>query len=165
MDTYSIIPMKAEHWDYVREIYRKGIELGIATFTYEVPEYDVWDKNHLQICRIVAVMGGKVAGFAALGPMYSAPAYGGAAEVSIYIDPDFKRKGIGKALLNELWKLSAECGIWMLFSSIIQDNTASIELHSCCGFRMIGFREKPAKDINGIWRNTVLMEKRNPDIY
>ena len=165
MNDYSIIPMETCHWDSIKDIYQKGIDLGTATFTAKVPEYDVWDKNHLKICRLSVIAEGQVIGFAALSPMCGAPAYGGAAELSIYIDPDFKKMGIGKALLNELWQLCAENGIWMLFSSIIEDNTASINLHYACGFRKIGYREKPAKDINGIWRNTILMEKRNPDMY
>ena len=165
MSDFAIIPMEACHWEYVREIYRKGIELGLTTFTTEVPEYDIWDRGHLKACRLVAVVEGAIVGFAALSPIASAPAYKGAAEFSIYIDPDFKRMGMGKALTDEMWRICPKNGIWMLFSSIIADNEASINLHYACGFRMIGYREKPAKDINGIWRNTVLMEKRNPDMY
>ena len=165
MNNYSIIPMEARHWESVRYIYQKGIDLAITTFTATVPEYDVWDKNHLKFCRLVAVIEDRVVGFAALSPISSAPAYGGACEFSVYIDPEYKRQGIGRALTDAVWQLCPECGIWMLYSSIIADNDASIALHYACGFRLIGYRENPAKDINGVWRNTVLMEKRNPDMY
>lgn len=49
---------------------------------------------------------------------------------------------------------------WTLQSSIMQENKASIKLHEKCGFRMVGYRERIGIDSEGIWRNTVLMEKR-----
>ena len=165
MNNFLIIPMEPYHWEFVRDIYQKGIELAISTFTATVPDYDTWDKNHLKFCRLVAVMEDKIVGFAALSPISSAPAYSGACEFSVYINPEFKRMGIGKALTDEIWRLCPECGIWMLYSSIIADNEASVGLHYACGFRLIGYREKPAKDINGLWRDTVLMEKRSSDMY
>lgn len=43
----------------------------------------------------------------------------------------------------------------------MQNNITSIKLHESCGFRMVGYREKIAKDKFGEWRNTVLMERRS----
>jgi phosphinothricin acetyltransferase len=51
-------------------------------------------------------------------------------------------------------------GFWTLQSGIMQDNLASIRLHEKCGFRMVGYRERIGKDKFGVWRNTVLMERR-----
>ena len=34
-------------------------------------------------------------------------------------------------------------------------------LHKKFGFRMIGYRERIAK-LDGIWRNTVMLERRSP---
>ena len=33
--------------------------------------------------------------------------------------------------------------------------------HESCGFRMVGYRERLGRDRFGVWRNTVLMEKRS----
>lgn len=49
----------------------------------------------------------------------------------------------------------------MLQSGIFEINKASIALHSKCGFRLVGIREKIARDSKGHWQNTVLMERRS----
>jgi len=68
---------------------------------------------------------------------------------------------VGKALLKELIRLSEENGFWSLESVIIKENAASIELNKRCGFREIGFKEKPAKTKDGMWHDVVLMERRS----
>jgi hypothetical protein len=42
----------------------------------------------------------------------------------------------------------------------IPENEASINLHKEHGFRIIGTREKIGK-MNGIWHDTILMERRS----
>ncbi|MDD3225249.1 MAG: GNAT family N-acetyltransferase [Clostridium sp.] len=73
----------------------------------------------------------------------------------------YRGKGVGKNILNNLIKLSEENGIWSLYSAIISENSSSIALHKSYGFREIGVREKVAKMPNGIWHDTVLMERRS----
>ncbi|MPM72743.1 hypothetical protein SDC9_119719 [bioreactor metagenome] len=87
--------------------------------------------------------------------------YAGVAEVSLYIAEKHRGHGVGKKLLLELVRCSEEDGFWTLQSGNMQDNTASIRLHESCGFRMVGYREKIGCDRFGVWRNTVLMEKRS----
>lgn len=69
--------------------------------------------------------------------------------------------GIGTALMTKLIKQSEETGIWTLYSSIISENTSSIAMHKKCVFREIGVREKIARTSNGVWHDTVLMERRS----
>ncbi len=40
------------------------------------------------------------------------------------------------------------------------ENTASIRLHQSAGFRIVGTREKLG-EMNGVWRDVVLMERRS----
>ena len=56
---------------------------------------------------------------------------------------------------------SEKQGYWSLYSVIFSVNEASIRLHQKCGFRVIGYREKIAKDRFGSWQNTTVMEKRS----
>ncbi|WP_335621883.1 GNAT family N-acetyltransferase [Chryseobacterium camelliae] len=67
---------------------------------------------------------------------------------------------MGTLLLNELIKQSEANGIWTLQSGIFSENKGSIRLHEKCGFRRVGYRERIAKK-NGIWKDTVLMERRS----
>jgi len=55
---------------------------------------------------------------------------------------------------------SEAAGIWTLQSSIISTNKASIRLHERCGFRNIGLRERIAQDMDGLWQDIVMLERR-----
>jgi L-amino acid N-acyltransferase YncA len=156
----TIQPMMAEQAAQILEIYRHGIESGMATFETEVPEWEGFEKKYLSHSRIVAVVNNTLAGWAALSPVSSRECYSGVAEVSVYVHGNFQRKGIGRELLISLIGESEKNDIWSLLSVIHEENRASIHLHEQCGFRYIGYREKIAM-LDGIWRTTVMMEKRS----
>lgn len=152
--------MRPEGWPRVEYIYKQGIERGTSTFTTECPNYEQWNQTYKKECRFVCEVDGVVAGFVAISPVSSKAHYSGVAEVCIYVDEAYWRQGIGVALLNQLCEAAFGQGYWMLYSSIFSDNIASIELHKKCGFRLIGYREKIAKNRFGQWQSTTLMEKR-----
>ena len=151
-------------WQHVAAIYKSGIDTNLATFQVEVPTYKEWDSAHLKCCRLIALDGGTVIGWAALSPVSSRSVYAGVAEVSVYIAESYWGGGVGVLLLNVLVEQSELSGIWTLQSGIMADNIASIRLHEKCGFRQVGFRERIGKDRFGQWRNTVLMERRSNQI-
>jgi L-amino acid N-acyltransferase YncA len=159
----TIQPMLPEHAAIVLEIYRHGILSGMATFETEVPAWDVYDKKYLSTPRIIAVEDNQVLGWGALSPVSSRACYSGVAEVSVYVHQQHQRKGIGRELLLSLVTASEEEGIWSLLSVIHEENRASIHLHEQCGFRYIGYRERIAQ-LDGIWRTTVMMEKRSKKV-
>jgi len=144
----------------IKRIYEEGIETGKATFETTAPEWDEWNSSKLPECRLCAVSGNEIAGWAALSPTSKRFAYRGVVEVSIYISNKFHGKGIGKMLLNTLIKESEQYGYWTLYASIFPENTASIKLHLSCGFREIGYMEKSGC-MHGVWRDTVLFERRS----
>lgn len=153
--------MRETDWDQVKEIYQQGMDTNLATFQTECPSYEEFDKSHLEDCRFVAVDGDIVVGWTALTAVSNRCVYRGVAEVSIYVRDSYKGKQIGTQLLNHLIAKSEEYGIWTLQSGIMEDNLPSIRLHEKCGFRMVGLRERIGKDRYGVWRNTVLMERRS----
>ena len=153
--------MNASHWPAVSAIYEKGIATGNATFQKEAPSWEVWDKTHLPHCRLVAISGEVIVGWAALSPVSARPVYAGVAEVSIYVDDAAKGQGIGYELLSTLVKESEQHDFWTLQAGIFPENIASIRLHEKCGFRQVGRREKIGK-MDGQWRDTILMERRSP---
>lgn len=158
---YQIRNMQEEDWRKVADIYQAGMDTNMATFQTECPSYQEFDQSHLSDCRYVITDGNSVAGWAALTPVSSRCVYRGVAEVSIYMDPAHKGKGLGTRLLTHLAEQSEQCGYWTLQAGIMQDNEASIRLHEKCGFRLVGFRERIGQDKFGAWRNTVLMERRS----
>ncbi len=160
MESVVMIPMRPEHWPEVARIYREGLDTGIATFETSVPSWEDWDRAHLEVCRLVALVGGDVAGWAALSKVSSRCVYGGVAEVSLYVGSEFRRQGAGRALLERLIVESEQAGYWTLQSGIFPENRASIALHEKAGFRKIGVRERIGKR-NGVWKDNLMMERRS----
>jgi phosphinothricin acetyltransferase len=60
-------------------------------------------------------------------------------------------------------KQSEQEGIWTLQAGIFPENVASLKIHEKAGFRILGVREKIGKQ-HGIWRDTVLLERRSQTI-
>jgi len=162
-ELFQITQMKKADWPVVSQIYQEGIETEIATFEQDIPEWVYWDQHHVESCRLVAKKGRKIVGWAALSAVSSRCVYGGVAEVSIYIAEEARGDRIGALLLSRLIDESEEQGYWTLQSGIFPENVASIRLHEKLGFRKIGFRERIGQ-LNGVWKDNILMEKRSKKI-
>lgn len=160
MPAVAIRRMQAADWPSMRAIYLEGIATGNATFAQSAPEWEEWDAAHLHSCRLIAQNESAVAGWAALSPYSGRCVYAGVAEVSIYVAAAVRGQGVGAALLKALIAASEEAGIWTLQAGIFPENTASIQLHRSCGFRVVGTRERLGC-MNGRWRDVVLMERRS----
>lgn len=155
--------MIPEDWNEVLKIYKQGIDSGKTTFSTKYPTWEEWDYGHNKQCRYVALCDDEIAGFVAISPISSKPHYYGVVEVMVYVDEKHWHKGIGTRLLKKLIEEAPNNGFWCLYSSIYSTNEKSINLHQKCGFRLIGYRERIAKDRFGNWTDTTLMEYRFPD--
>jgi len=156
----SIVPMSAAHWPLVRSIYEAGIATGNATFQTEAPSWESWDASHLATCRLVALSNALVVGWAALTQLSTRPVYAGVCEVSVYVAPDARGKGVGRALLDALIACSESDGRWTLQAGIFPENEGSVALHLRAGFRVLGRRERVGR-LNGKWRDVLLLERRS----
>lgn len=161
MNKVEIREMTSDDWGRVAEIYQQGIDSNRATFVSVCPSYEVWDDAHTKKCRFIAMIDHTIVGWIALGPTSTREFLSGVVEVSIYIDNMYHNFGVGSALMNYLIDAAENEGFWCLYSSIFVENEKSRHLHEKFGFRMIGYREKLAKDRYGNWRDTVLYEKRS----
>jgi phosphinothricin acetyltransferase len=160
---FAIQPMTEGDAPLVLEIYRQGIATGNATFETAAPDWEKFTAGHLPHSRLVARDGTGVLGWAMLSPVSGRCVYGGVAEVSIYIAESERRRGIGRALLEELIRQSEQNGIWTLQAGIFPENAASIRLHKHHGFREVGRRERIGK-LGDVWRDTVLLERRSKSV-
>jgi L-amino acid N-acyltransferase YncA len=151
--------LRPEDWPQVAAIYEDGIRAGNATFETGVPSWAAWDAAHLDL-RLVAELGGEVAGWAALSPVSDRCAYRGVADESVYVAAGARGRGIGRALLDVLIPRSEEAGIWTLQAGIFPENTPSLRLHLGCGFRLVGVRERLG-EVGGVWRDVLLLERRS----
>jgi phosphinothricin acetyltransferase len=158
--TMQIIPMLPEHWPSVKKIYEEGIATGNATFQTTAPDWQEWDAGHVKNSRLVCIENNEVQGWAALTAVSGRCVYAGVAEVSVYVAAAARGKGIGKKLLQALIEESEKNNFWTLQAGIFPENKNSVKIHEDCGFRVIGRREKIGQ-MNGIWRDTLLLERRS----
>ncbi len=160
MSGIAISSMGASDWDDVRRIYAEGIATGNATMETAPPPWESWNEAHRPDCRLVARDGGRMLGWAALSRVSERCAYGGVAEVSVYVSQEARGRGVGRQLLEELVRASEEAGVWTLQAGIFPENAASLSIHQHCGFRVVGVREKLGK-LGSAWRDVALLERRS----
>ncbi|HEY1379023.1 MAG TPA: GNAT family N-acetyltransferase [Gemmataceae bacterium] len=159
-DGVTIDGMTAADWPAVRVVYEAGIATGQATFETAAPAWEAWDAGHLPVGRLCARVGGAVVGWAALAPVSRRAVYAGVVEVSVYVRPDWHGRGVGSGLLAALVAASERAGLWTLQAGIFPENAASLALHTKHGFRVVGRRQRIGR-LGGVWRDTVLLERRS----
>jgi L-amino acid N-acyltransferase YncA len=158
----EIRPLADTDWPAVLRIYAEGIATGNATFEAEVPRRDVLEARWLPAHRWVAEIAGVVVGWAAASPISTKSWFAGVAETAVYVAEQFHGRGIGRALVRRQVEAADQGGLWTLQTSVFPENIASLELHYAAGFRLVGVRERIARH-HGIWRDTVLIERRRPE--
>jgi phosphinothricin acetyltransferase len=141
------------------QIYKEGMDTGIATFETIVPDWNTWDRKFLKKCRFVAIEMDEVVGWIGLTSFTDRAVYKGVAEVTLYIAQKARKKGIGEALLMKCVDTSEKEGFWTVQAKIFAVNTKSLNLFKKCGFRKVGVREKLGMRL-GVWYDNVLMERR-----
>ncbi len=147
----------------ITAIYAHAVRTGTATFELEPPteaemlrRYDKLRSGGFPY--IVAEIDGVVVGYAYAGPFRERPAYRFTVEDSIYIAPDRQKRGVGKALMAELIKLSTDAGFRQMLAVIGDSNQAgSIALHKACGFQHVGVFKSVGYKF-GRWLDTVQMQ-------
>ena len=164
-EAVSLRAMRPEDAEAVLRIYQDGIDTGHATFAPAVPAWEQWDRSHLAHSRLVALLGGEVAAWAALAPVSARHVYRGVAEVSIYVAGWATGRGIGGRLLQATVEASEEAGIWTLQAGVFPENAASLVLHKRAGFRMLGLRRRVGRmehgPLAGQWRDVLIFERRS----
>jgi L-amino acid N-acyltransferase YncA len=153
--------MLPRHWEEARAIYLEGLATDDASFETEAPEWERWDASHMRCCRLVALEGARVEGWAALSPVSARGVYAGVAEVSVYVGAESRGAGAGRLLLSKLVAESEANGVWTLQAGVFPENVASVALHLACGFREVGRRERIGRTKEGRWRDTLLLERRS----
>jgi len=148
----------------ITRIYADAVRHGTASFEVEPPDEAEMTRRQQTLTvtgypYLIAELKGVVAGYAYAGPYRDRRAYDWCVEDSIYIAPEFHRKGIGRLLLTRLVTESEALGFRQMLGVIGDSaNTASVAVHAAVGFRLIGtFQSIGFK--HGRWLDTVLMQR------
>ncbi|MFE5908059.1 GNAT family N-acetyltransferase [Streptomyces wedmorensis] len=156
--------MTADHAEQVLAIYQAGIDEGNATFETIAPTWPEFDTAKLPAHRFSALdADGTVLGWVAAAKVADRCAYAGVVEHSVYVRPDARGRAIATTLLTALIESTEAAGFWTVQSGVFPENTASLAVHARAGFRVIGIRECMGRH-HGVWRDTVLVERRSPRI-
>ncbi len=151
------------------EIYAYYVEKTAVTFEYDSPSPAEFEKRIESITArypyIVAEVDGVILGYAYAGVFKDRAAYDHCVEVTVYLAPDARGRGIGKALYAELEKLLGEMGILNLYACIAVTDTEdeyltnqSERFHAVLGYREVGrFRLSGRKFDH--WYDMIWMEK------
>jgi L-amino acid N-acyltransferase YncA len=99
---------------------------------------------------------GKIAGWLSLQSFLPRCAYAGTAEVSVYVDENFRRCGVGKTLLDEAIKRGSELNISGLVGHIFAHNEPSLRLFAKAGFERWGLLPRVAR-LDGIEHDLVIV--------
>ncbi|MES2373903.1 MAG: N-acetyltransferase family protein [Bacteroidota bacterium] len=98
-----------------------------------------WFHEHNSINRPLWVIeddNKKIIGWVSFQSFYGRPAYAATAEISIYLDPSQRGKGIGKEVLQYSIHCAKDFGIKTLLGFIFAHNEPSLKL-----FKQLGFEE------------------------
>jgi L-amino acid N-acyltransferase YncA len=164
MPALSVRPATPADIPAITRIYAHSVRTGTASFELEPPDEAEMTRRMQTLLGggypyVAAEIDGGLAGYAYAGPYRPRPAYRYSVEDSIYIDPSAQRKGVGRALLENLIEECTRRGFRQMIA-VIGDSahTPSIELHRALGFRMIGNIENVGYKF-GRWLDSVLMQR------
>lgn len=145
----------------IRQIYNSAVVNSTATFDLvprTVEEHSEWMEEHDGVYPVVvAIENGMVTGFSSLSPYRPRPAYSTTAEDSVYVAEDFRGKGIGNALMNEILDLGRFHGFHTIVARIVDEQEASIRLHRRCNFALVGVEREIGRKF-GRWLNVAVMQ-------
>ena len=109
---------------------------------------------------LVAEQAGVVAGYAYVAPYHARPAYRWSVEDSVYVAPEFQRRGIGPAPPGaaDRRRRGARFPPDDRGRRRLRRTPPSIALHAAAGFRRIGAVQSVGFK-HGRWLDTVLMQR------
>ncbi|MEY9106340.1 L-amino acid N-acyltransferase YncA [Bradyrhizobium yuanmingense] len=164
MSAPDIRPTTEADLPAVTAIYQQAVREGTATFELEPPDLSEMTRRYRALIDggypyFVAMLDGRVAGYAYAGAYRPRPAYRFTVENSIYLDPSFHRRGVGSMLLERLI-VECEARGFRQMIAVIGDsaNAGSIGVHTRCGFKMIGTHPSVGLKF-GRWLDTVMMQR------
>jgi phosphinothricin acetyltransferase len=100
--------------------------------------------------------GGEVVAWIGLSSFYGGrPAYDATAEVSMYVDPRYQHKGVGRQLLGRMIEACPRLGVTTLLGMYFDHNEASRRLCRALGFEEMGHLSRIA-NLDGVSRGLVI---------
>jgi phosphinothricin acetyltransferase len=147
-------------------IYNAAIPGRMATADTEpvsLASRQAWFREHSPQARPLWVIdeGDGIAGWLSFQSFYGRPAYHATAELSVYVAPAARRRGVARRLLGHALRRSPALGLATLVGFIFGHNAPSLALFAGFGFERWGLLPRVA-ELDGVERDLVIVGRRVP---
>jgi L-amino acid N-acyltransferase len=147
-----IRPAELSDLDAITEIYNDAILTTTATFDTEPKtgsEQIAWFQDHdARHPVLVAVLDGKVAGWASLSKWSGRCAYANTAETSFYVKAEHRGQGIGRKLKAAIIEEARQLKFHTLIARVAQGSKESLHLNESFGFVHVGTLKEVGRKFN-----------------
>ena len=134
------------------EIYNDAIKHTTATFDLvekTVDEMQEWYKHFSQEYPLfVSTENSSITGYCSLKQFKEKDAYKHSVELSVYIHPNHRKKGLAKLLMNHAISYAKEQNHQTIISCITSGNEVSEHMHRSLGFDKVGHFKKVGMKFN-----------------
>src|SRR5438132_6906321 len=140
----------------IAEIYPPIVESTPISFELEPPdEQEIQHRIEHKLTTypwLVCEKGERVAGYSYASQFRERAAYQWSVETSVYVHPDFRRFGVGRALYASLFPMLKAQGFFNAFAGITLPNAGSVGLHEAVGFQPVGVYRNVGYKL-GVWHD------------
>jgi len=158
-----------EDAEAILKIYSYYIENTAITMEYIVPTVEQFENRIRKTLEnypyLVAEQDGKIVGYAYAGKFHERAAFFRSAEVSIYLDREVHKSGLGRKLYEKLESKLKELGMLNVYASIAYTdnedeylNNNSTHFHEHMGYKQVARFNLCAYKFNR-WYDLIWMEK------
>ena len=147
----------------MRSIYAHYVRETPYTFEYETPDAEEFAARFSKYTSgfpwLLCEEDGKTVGYAYASPAFVRPAYQWCAEVTVYLRPDARGRGYGRALYEELEQRLRAQGYRILIACITACNHGSLAFHERLGYTQSGYLPDCGWKL-GSWHGVCWLQKR-----
>lgn len=162
----TLRPAEPKDAEPLLAVYRPWVEAPGHCFEVECPSLETFaeriGRHRAHWDWWLAEYDGEVLGYAYAGPHRERAAYRYSCEVSVYLAPAAKGRGLAHALYAHLLPGLAARGYFNALAVIVQPNPRSLAFHQREGFRPVGVFERAGYK-QGRWWDVAWLQKRLRD--
>lgn len=151
-------------------IYAPFVEHTAVSFEYDVPTEAEFarrlEEHQAAFPWLVCEENGRVMGYAYAGRAFERAAYGWNAEISCYLAPELRGRGVGRRLYARIEEILMRLGYYKLFAVVTSANAPSVAFHRALGFREaacfrnVGYKQGGWYDV--LWLEKTLCDRPEP---
>lgn len=161
MPRYQIDYANIEDLPAIIDIYNSTISGRMVTADLEPVTLESripWFEDHRSDSRPLWVMrvNGEIAAWMSFQSFYGRPAYQGTAEISIYVDEQYRGTGAGSILIEKALEECPRLNVSNLVGFVFGHNEPSLKLLKKFGFEQWGLLPRVA-ELDGIKRDLVIV--------